>query len=65
MSASKIVALRPAIESLIFRMTADPETIMQPSPKDEALLNMVKTLAKPMSGLYASGDPPKEGGDMG
>ena len=65
MSAARIVALRPAIESLIFRMTANPETIITPMPNDELLIDMIKMLSKPISGQYGSGEPPKEGGGRG
>ena len=51
-SAAKIVALRPAIEALIFNMTANPDTIMSPSPQDETLLNIIRELSSPTAGYF-------------
>ena len=60
-SAAKIVALRPAIEALIFSMTAHPDNIMSPSPQDEALLNIIRELSSPRAGFFGSPEEDSRG----
>ncbi|KAJ8672784.1 hypothetical protein QAD02_004044 [Eretmocerus hayati] len=42
--AASIVALRPALESLVIRASKEPETILELSPLDEKVLAVVKNL---------------------
>ncbi|KAL7305669.1 hypothetical protein TKK_0001926 [Trichogramma kaykai] len=42
--AASIVALRPALESLVVKAAKDPETILELSPMDEKILAVVKNL---------------------
>ncbi|XP_014216222.1 dosage compensation regulator [Copidosoma floridanum] len=42
--AAVIVALRPALESLVIKASKDPETILELSPLDEKVLSVVKSL---------------------
>ena len=51
-SAAKIVALRPAVEALIFNMTANPDNVMSPSPQDETLMNIIRELSSPRAGFF-------------
>ncbi|XP_022094915.1 ATP-dependent RNA helicase A-like isoform X2 [Acanthaster planci] len=62
-SAAKIVALRPAIEALIFNMTANPDSIMSPSTQDEMLLNIIRELSSAKAGFF--GNPPEDSGQQG
>ena len=39
--AAKIVALRPAMESLIVKATSNPESVESPSPLDSELMNLI------------------------
>lgn len=40
--AAAIVALRPALESLVVRASKNPETILELSPTEEEVLDLVK-----------------------
>lgn len=51
-SASAIVALRPAIESLLIRGSEDPESILELSDVDLKLINVLKELCSFNSGRY-------------
>ncbi|XP_066599251.1 dosage compensation regulator mle isoform X2 [Prorops nasuta] len=42
--AAAIVALRPALESLVVRAAKDPETILELTPVEEKILNVIKSL---------------------
>ncbi|XP_032690956.1 dosage compensation regulator isoform X2 [Odontomachus brunneus] len=42
--AAAIVALRPALESLVVRASKDPETILELSPIEEKVLDVIKSL---------------------
>lgn len=42
--AAAIVALRPALESLVVRASKDPETILELSPVEEKVLSVIKAL---------------------
>ncbi|KYN07300.1 PREDICTED: dosage compensation regulator isoform X1 [Cyphomyrmex costatus] len=42
--AAAIVALRPALESLVVRASKDPETILELSPTEEKVLSVIKAL---------------------
>lgn len=60
-TAAKIIALRPLLESLIFRMTSDPEGILKAAPEDYALMNAIQVLSLPSSGCYGNaGEPDQE-----
>lgn len=51
-TASAIVALRPAIESLIVRVSEDPEQISELSDRDVKLINVLKELCNFNSGRH-------------
>jgi len=51
--AAKIVALRPALESLITKATADPESIVEPDPRDSELMGVIRQLSRPNAGTYS------------
>lgn len=73
--AASIVALRPALESLIIRASKDPESITTPSQSDEAIINVLKKLCKLNAGRhgmeqissvgFASRRPPRDYGGGG
>ncbi|KZC09251.1 Dosage compensation regulator [Dufourea novaeangliae] len=42
--AAAIVALRPALESLVVKAAKEPETILELSPNDEKVLSLIKAL---------------------
>ncbi|XP_076302430.1 LOW QUALITY PROTEIN: dosage compensation regulator mle-like [Lasioglossum baleicum] len=42
--AAAIVALRPALESLVVKAAKEPETILELSPNEEKVLNVIKSL---------------------
>ena len=50
--ATGIVALRPALEDLIARVTADPDALSQPSTNDSSLMNLVRNLSHSESGRH-------------
>ena len=50
--AAKIVALRPAMESLIVKATSDPESVEQPSPQDSELMNLIRELSRTNAGKF-------------
>lgn len=51
-AASTIVALRPAIESLIVRASEEPEMISMLNEIDTTLINVLKELCDFNSGRY-------------
>lgn len=51
-AASTIVALRPAIESLIVRASKEPESILTLSEIDIKLIDVLKDLCNFNSGRY-------------
>ncbi|PIK44367.1 putative ATP-dependent RNA helicase A [Apostichopus japonicus] len=59
-TAAKIIALRPLLESLIFRMTSDPEGILKAAPEDYALMNAIQVLSLPSSGSYGNAGQPDQ-----
>ncbi|XP_043277382.1 dosage compensation regulator isoform X2 [Venturia canescens] len=50
--AAAIVALRPALESLVVRAAKDPETILELSPLEEKVLAVIKGLCGMNAGRY-------------
>lgn len=42
--AAAIVALRPALESLVVKASKEPETILELSPNDEKVISVIRTL---------------------
>ncbi|XP_020278260.1 dosage compensation regulator isoform X2 [Pseudomyrmex gracilis] len=50
--AAAIVALRPALESLVVRASKNPETILELSPTEEEVLSVIKTLCGMNAGRY-------------
>ncbi|KAK5642747.1 hypothetical protein RI129_008914 [Pyrocoelia pectoralis] len=44
--ASKILALRPAIESLVIRGAKDPEQVLEMTPADEKVIRVIEELCK-------------------
>ncbi|KAK3930801.1 Dosage compensation regulator [Frankliniella fusca] len=50
--AAAIVALRPAIESLVIKAAKEPELITELSPLDEKVINVVKQLCKVNAGRH-------------
>nr|XP_022341971.1 LOW QUALITY PROTEIN: ATP-dependent RNA helicase A-like [Crassostrea virginica] len=51
-SAAKIVALRPALEALMVRITNNPEGIQNPGPQEETLMSAVRSLSRPSTGRF-------------
>lgn len=51
-TASAIVALRPAIESLIINASKNPESILMLSETDNKLINVLKELCNFNSGRH-------------
>ena len=51
-SAAKIVALRPALEALMVRITNNPEGIQNPGPQEETLMSAVRSLSRPRTGRF-------------
>uniref|UniRef100_A0A1B6BXD9 RNA helicase n=1 Tax=Clastoptera arizonana TaxID=38151 RepID=A0A1B6BXD9_9HEMI len=74
-SAAMILALRPALESLIVRASKDPEQISTPSPTDEKVIRVIKLLCRFNSGRhcmeqmqmgsYQTKRPPRQFGGFG
>lgn len=50
--AAAIVALRPAIESLVIRASQDPEQIVESSPLDDKVINIVRQLCQINAGRH-------------
>ncbi|XP_060524054.1 dosage compensation regulator isoform X2 [Cylas formicarius] len=50
--ASKLVALRPALESLVIRASQDPEQIMQMNELDKKVVAIIKELCKLHAGSF-------------
>ena len=59
--ASKIVALRPALEELIVKATLDPETVSQPDEEDGELMGLIRALSKPSAARFGINDPEATG----
>ncbi|XP_050306805.1 dosage compensation regulator isoform X2 [Anthonomus grandis grandis] len=51
-TASEIVALRPALESLVIRASQDPEQIMDLSEIDRKVVNVIRELCKLHAGSF-------------
>lgn len=60
--ASKIVALRPAMEALIVRTTQNPSVIAQPSQQESSLMNSVRVLSQPSAGRFGIADQSDKNG---
>ena len=60
-TAAKIVALRPALESMAVRATENPESVTEPSNTDTELMNVVRALSKPTAGKFGLSDSTSEG----
>ena len=43
-SAALVGGLRQAIEDMMFRMSSNPEQLLDPSPQDQAIIQAVKAL---------------------
>ena len=50
--AAALVALRPALESLVIRASKDPEEITNQSPLDQKVVSVVRELCKVNAGRY-------------
>nr|CAD7205196.1 unnamed protein product [Timema douglasi] len=59
--ASGIVALRPALESMVIRASKEPETITELSPLDEKVVSVIRQLVKLNAGRHEL-DPVGSGG---
>jgi len=46
-TAAKIVALRPALESLIVKALANPDELTEPQAVDSDVMNVVRALSRP------------------
>ncbi|KAF5278987.1 hypothetical protein FQA39_LY05665 [Lamprigera yunnana] len=57
--ASQIVALRPALESLVVRAAKEPEQVLQMNPTDEKVINVIKELCRLYAGNYGVDNPQK------
>ncbi|KAL3871841.1 hypothetical protein ACJMK2_039813 [Sinanodonta woodiana] len=55
--ASKILALRPALEALMVRYTVNPEGVIQPGPQEEVLMNVVRALSRPNAARHGMAPP--------
>ena len=54
--AVKILSLRPALEAMIVRATQNPESIQNPDPQEEQLMNIVRALSRPNAGRFGMQD---------
>ncbi|XP_054273843.1 ATP-dependent RNA helicase A-like isoform X1 [Macrosteles quadrilineatus] len=73
--AAAIVALRPAMESLVVRASKEPELIAEPTPLEEKVMNVIRQLCKLNAGRhnmeqiglsgFQSRRPPREFGGRG
>lgn len=50
--AAAIVALRPALESLVVRASKEPELIAEPTPLEEKVMNVIRQLCKVNAGRH-------------
>lgn len=50
--ASDILALRPALESLVVRAAKEPEEVLQMNPVDEKVVSVIKELCKLHAGSF-------------
>lgn len=50
--AAAIVALRPALESLIIKASKEPEQILESSPINDKVMNVIKQLCRVNAGRY-------------
>ncbi|XP_046672255.1 ATP-dependent RNA helicase A isoform X2 [Homalodisca vitripennis] len=72
--AAAIVALRPALESLVVRASKEPEQITEPTPLEEKVMNVIRQLCKLNAGRhnmepigvagFQTRRPPREFGGM-
>ncbi len=51
-AAAQIVALRPALESLIVKATSDPESVENPDQLDADLTNAIRALSASNAGKF-------------
>ena len=61
MVASRIVALRPALEMLIVKTTHNPQALEQPDARDAALMEVVRSLSKVSTGRHGLQTPGSDG----
>jgi len=45
-AAAKVVAVRPALETLIVKATSDPESLSEVNPFDAELIDVVQALSR-------------------
>ena len=55
-AAAKIVAVRPALESLIVKATSDPESLSDTSAVDMELIDVVRALSRAMAARHSKLD---------
>lgn len=53
-TASRIVALRPALENLITKVTADPEVLSTNDPVDIEIVTLVELLSNPDAAQHSA-----------
>uniref|UniRef100_A0AAR5P7Z1 RNA helicase n=1 Tax=Dendroctonus ponderosae TaxID=77166 RepID=A0AAR5P7Z1_DENPD len=63
--ASEIVALRPALESLVVRISQNPEEIMDLNEQDQKLVACIKELCKLNAGSFGIEKQPTASSNMG
>ncbi|CAH1795075.1 unnamed protein product [Owenia fusiformis] len=51
-TAAKTIALRPALESLIVHATEDPESVAEPLPHEQKLMQVIRQLSKPSAARH-------------
>jgi len=51
--AARIVALRPALETLIVKATSDPESLSETDPLDRELIDVVQALSQSTAAQHA------------
>jgi len=51
--AARIVALRPALETLIVKATSDPESLSETDPLDRELIDVVQALSRSTAAQHA------------
>ena len=54
LSAARVVALRPALETLIAKTTEDPESLLANDHLDIGLVNIVEALSDPDASRHAA-----------
>lgn len=50
--AAAIVALRPALESLVVRASKEPELIAEPTPVEQKVINVIRKLCGVNAGRH-------------